>query len=132
MENFAFSIFFVTLRPETSPSNTHEKNLLKSCLIAALLAVTSAGASAASKGWEPVKSEYHDAKSVAKEDEVEIKTASSLIIVTASHPVHIKVFTILGRLVSEETLQPGTSQLAVGAHGVYIVKVGEITCKVAL
>ncbi len=83
-----------------------KKNLLKSCLIAALLAVTSAGASAASKGWEPVKSEYHDAKSVAKEDEVEIKTASSLIIVTASHPVHIKVFTILGRLVSEETLQP--------------------------
>ncbi len=109
-----------------------KKNLLKSCLIAALLAVTSAGASAASKGWEPVKSEYHDAKSVAKEDEVEIKTASSLIIVTASHPVHIKVFTILGRLVSEETLQPGTSQLTVGAHGVYIVKVGEITCKVAL
>ena len=109
-----------------------KRNLIISCLIAATLAVSTAGAYAASKGWEPVKTEHHDARSVAKEAEIEIKAAPSVIIVTATQPVRIEIFTILGRLVSAETLQPGSSQFTVGAHGVYIVKAGELTCKVAL
>jgi hypothetical protein len=87
---------------------------------------------AAATGWETLKTEVPEAKSVVKEAEIEIKTAPAVIIVNSSHPVQIKVFTILGRLVSSETLSPGVSRLNVGAHGVYIVKVGELTCKVAI
>ena len=55
-----------------------------------------------------------------------------MIIITTNHPVQVKVFTILGRLVSSETAPAGKSQLALPAHGVYIVKVGDLTCKVAV
>lgn len=82
--------------------------------------------------WEPMKTERTDAKTVLKESEVEVKTASSIIIVTSSHSVQIKIFTILGRLVSSETLPAGTSSLALPAHGVYLVKIGNTTCKVAV
>ncbi len=82
--------------------------------------------------WEPLKSERADAKAVVRETEVEIKTASSTIIVTSNHNVQIKIFTILGRLVNSETLPPGTNQLTLPAHGVYIVKIGNLTCKVAV
>ncbi len=82
--------------------------------------------------WEPLKSERADAKTVVRETEVEIKTASSTIIVTSNHNVQIKIFTILGRLVNSETLPPGTNQLTLPAHGVYIVKIGNLTCKVAV
>lgn len=84
------------------------------------------------RGWEPVRVERSDTKVVVHDEEVEIKTAPGLIQITANHPVQIKIFTILGRLVSSETIPQGSMQFLVPAHGVYIVKVGEITCKVAV
>lgn len=99
--------------------------------VALLSAIPVCGASGV-PGWETVKTEPNGSKSVIKEPDIEIMTAPACIIVTTGKQVEIKVFTILGRLVSSETLPPGMSQLSVGAHGVYIVKVGELTCKVAI
>ena len=102
----------------------------------ALLIVTAAATPvagmAASKGWEIVKEERTDAKSVIRDTELEIKSASGLLIINTNHAVQVKVFTILGRLVSSETVAAGRSQLQLPAHGVYIVKVGDLTCKVAV
>lgn len=98
----------------------------------ALAAVSAMPAPSAPRGWEQVKTERADAKPVVRDTDLEIKAASGLIIVNASHPVQIKVFTILGRLVNSETLPAGRSQFQLPAHGVYIVKVGDLTCKVAV
>ncbi|MDE6010728.1 MAG: T9SS type A sorting domain-containing protein [Muribaculaceae bacterium] len=87
---------------------------------------------AAPPKWETVKTENSEAKSVVKDTDIEILTARGVIVVTASKPVQVKVYTILGQLVSRETLPAGTSQLTVQAHGVYIIKSGDLTCKVAL
>lgn len=84
------------------------------------------------RGWEPLKAERTDVKLVVREAEVEIKSAPGVIVVTTSHQVPIKIFTILGRLVSSETLPQGSMQFLVPAHGVYIVKAGDLTCKVAV
>lgn len=89
-------------------------------------------AAATPKGWEQVKTEYNDAKRVVKEPEIEILTSQSAVIVNTSKPVKIQIFTILGRLVTSETLPAGVSQFSINAHGVYIVKVGELTCKIAI
>ena len=89
-------------------------------------------AEAAPNKWESLKSERTDAKTVVKETEIEIKTASSTIIVTSNHQVQIKIFTILGRLVCSDSHPPGTNQLTLPAHGVYLVKIGNLTCKVAV
>lgn len=97
-----------------------------------LSAVMAQPVMAAPRGWEPVRVERTDAKTVVHESEIEIRTARSLIIVNTNHPVQIRVFTILGRLVNSETLPAGRSQLQLPAHGVYIVKVGDLTCKVAV
>lgn len=86
----------------------------------------------ASKSWEALKTERSDARYVVRDSETEIKTARGVIILSSSRPLQVKVFTILGQLVSSETIAAGTSQFAPGAHGVYIVKAGDLTCKVAL
>lgn len=109
--------------------------LSKACLGGLLLLTTTAAVSSSqlwAKGWEPVKTERADAKTVMRETEIEVKAASGMLMVSTSHPVQIKVFTILGRLVSSDTLPAGRSQLMLPAHGVYIVKVGDLTCKVAV
>lgn len=105
------------------------KKTLISFAFAALLAASAP--MAAAKGWEPVKSERQDARRIAKFEEIEIKAAKGAIVVTVSQPTQIKVFTILGQLVAQTTLQPGTHQLS-APHGIYIIKTGDVTCKVAV
>lgn len=123
---------FVILQIDSE--NTMIKRLKTYMTCAALLITLamSMPVSAAVKGWEVIKEERIDAKSVVRETELEIKSASGVIIINTNHPVQIKVFTILGRIVSSETVPAGRSQLQLPAHGVYIVKVGDLTCKVAV
>lgn len=106
------------------------KRYLRSLLL--LLALAATPTDLYAKGWESVKSEYADAKTVIKDTELEIKADSGVIIVNTNHPVQIKIFTILGRLVNSETLPAGRARLQLPAHGIYIVKIGDITCKVAV
>lgn len=73
-----------------------------------------------------------EAKVVASANEIEIRTQNGAIIVSTNTPTQIKVFTILGQLISQENLPSGVSRLEIGTHGVFIVKVGGLTCKVAL
>ncbi|MDE6299719.1 MAG: hypothetical protein K2M10_08770 [Muribaculaceae bacterium] len=109
------------------------QKLFISLILLAAVALTGRPADNVTKGWEQVKTETPSAgKPIVKETDIEIRTDSSAIIVTAMHPLQIKVFTILGRIVSDAPLPAGTSRLNLPAHGVYIVKAGSLTCKVAL
>lgn len=65
-------------------------------------------------------------------DGVEIFGSSGVITIRTTRKVQVRVFTILGQVVSVATLNPGTSELKVGSRGIYIVKIGNLTQKVAL
>ncbi|MDE6814361.1 MAG: T9SS type A sorting domain-containing protein, partial [Duncaniella sp.] len=57
----------------------------------------------------------------------------SAIYVTSQHQVSVKVFTILGQLISQETLPAGTHRLQMSAKGIYILKIGtNITRRVTI
>ncbi|MCM1378334.1 MAG: T9SS type A sorting domain-containing protein [Clostridium sp.] len=99
--------------------------------IALLLTVASPTISMA-KDWESLKPDRPETRQVVKESDIELRAARGIIVVNTNHPVQIKVFTILGQLISSETVPAGTSQFTVTSHGIYIVKVGGLTCKVAL
>lgn len=109
---------------------------MKKYLLALTLAVLMSAAvptgSMAAKSWEPVKTEYPDLKSIAKDQEIEIKAGGGHLVITANRQVQIKIFSILGQLISSETLQPGTHRLTGTPHGVYIIKAGDLTCKVVI
>lgn len=107
------------------------KRFIKIFLCCAML-TASLPAFAVSKTWEMVKTERTDARHVVRETDIEIKSAPQSVIVSSNHGVQIKIFTILGRLVNSETLPAGTYQFTLPTHGVYIVKVGDLTCKVAV
>lgn len=68
----------------------------------------------------------------ATSDGIEIGVTGSAIIVRTPERVEVKVFTILGQLVSQATLNAGTSELKISSRGIYIVKIGDITQKIAL
>lgn len=99
--------------------------------IAFALALSIPAYSAPAK-WEVLKTERTDVKTVVKDSDTEIKAARGIIVIHTNKPTQVKVYTILGQLVNRETLQAGQSQLSISAHGVYIIKTPELTCKVAL
>lgn len=112
-------------------------NTFHSGFLALMAAVIIAGASAspclAAPGkWEQVRSERSDTRTVAKDNDTEIRAAKGVVVVIASKAVQVKIYTILGQLVSRENLPAGISQIQIQPHGVYIIKIGDLTCKAAL
>ncbi len=65
-------------------------------------------------------------------DGVEIYGSNGVITIRTTRRVQVRVFTILGQSVSQVTLNAGTYDLRVGSRGIYLVKIGNITQKVAL
>jgi len=65
-------------------------------------------------------------------DGVEIFQRSGAITIRTQRTIQVKVFTILGQLVSQATLPPGVSELKLNSRGIYMVKAGNFTQKVAV
>ena len=63
---------------------------------------------------------------------VAIYSRDQSIIIITDRRVEVRVFTILGQLVSRGEVQPGTSELNINSRGIYIVKIENVTQKVAL
>ena len=65
-------------------------------------------------------------------DGIEIYGNKGVISIVTPKRIQVRVYTILGQLVSQATLNPGTSQLRIGSRGIYLVKIGNLTQKVAI
>lgn len=107
------------------------RRLWRYIAVAVVLIAISMPLSSLAKGWEPVRTDVSGLNSVARDNDVEIRVSPGNVVIVASQSVQVKVFTILGQVVSSETLPAGVNRLPL-SHGVYIVKVGEITCKIAV
>ena len=106
----------------------------KLIVILALILSMSSSVISAKVQWREISGEVQG-KSLTdprSTDGVEIFQRSGTIIIKTTRAIQVKVFTILGQLVSQATLQPGTSELRLNTRGIYLVKVGNITQKVAI
>jgi hypothetical protein len=65
-------------------------------------------------------------------DRFDVRTRDGYIIVTTDHQVSLKLFSILGQLISQQTLQPGVWRLKVKARGIYILKTDTVTRRVTV
>lgn len=105
---------------------------LLTILIVALWAVT---ASSAAPRWESVDVPAHvlPAEQQRTDDNtVEMAVSDGYIYIGSARPVTVKVFTILGQLISQESLPAGTHRLRMTAKGVYILKIGTSTRRVTI
>ena len=103
-------------------------------ILALMMAMASTTVATAKVQWRETPTEVQG-KSLTdprNTDGVEIFQRNGTIIIRTQRVVQVKVFNILGQLVSQATLQPGTSELRLNTRGIYLVKIGNITQKVAL
>ena len=110
------------------------KKLFTSVLIV-LASITFASQITAQSGWRETTTETvssSNPESRLTNDGIEISSKNGNIIVRLPQKAQVKVFTILGQLVSQAELNAGTSMLKINSRGIYIVKVGNVTQKVAI
>ena len=65
-------------------------------------------------------------------DGIEIYGSNGTITIVTPKRITVRVYTILGQMVSRATLQPGTSELRLGSRGIFLVRIGNLTQKVAI
>ncbi len=68
-------------------------------------------------------------------DEIEgvtVAVSEGYIYVAAEAPVDVRVFTILGQLISQEKLEAGTHRFHMKSRGIYILKIGSQTRRVTI
>lgn len=108
------------------------KQLITSCLITIAIVVMPLYAQTQTGKWTPVKEVREGQKPILKQPDIEVFSQSSRISVNVNSPVNIKIFTILGKLVSSQDLEPGFYEYYMPTHGIFIIKTSETTCKVAI
>lgn len=65
-------------------------------------------------------------------DGIEIYTKPGVIIVRTPVKAAVKVLSILGQTISQTIIPQGIYELQINTHGIFIVKVGDNTIRVAL
>lgn len=65
-------------------------------------------------------------------DSIEISGKDGSIVIRTTRKTQIKVYTILGQLVTDRTVNAGVSELKIEPRGIYLVKAEGQTQKVAL
>lgn len=108
--------------------------ILRRCLpaiVAVLLLLLPWGAMA--RNWDIARIDaVPEARMVVRQGDVEIRSGRSVIYIVTSKPVQVKVYSILGHLVAQSSLQTGSYRMTLNNHGVYLIKIGDLTCKVAV
>ena len=95
-------------------------------ILSLFLASVNVGMYAQQTQWKETK------HAVQAESDLEITGKDGVILVRTTKRIQVRVFTILGQLVSQSVVNPGESILKVNSRGIYIVRVDNRTFKVAL
>lgn len=83
--------------------------------------------------WEVVEvaEESTDGPDAAAES-VEAEISDGKVYIRVQHPVEVRVYSILGQLVTKRKLAPGTTALTLGSRGIYILKTDTVTKRINL
>lgn len=90
--------------------------------VAMLLGCGTVMAVGAAPQWEVVSVTADESSVGAAPERLETAVRGGYLYVTTNRPVNIRLFTILGQLVSSRSLPAGTSRIRLATRGMYILK----------
>ncbi len=108
---------------------------MKERLIGVIFALILGGAAmfAASPTWEEVASPQPSVvQSLGTENQTEVVVRDGYIYISTQKPVTVKIFSILGQQIHQETVAAGLHRLRLNSKGIFILKAGSLTKRVTL
>ena len=65
-------------------------------------------------------------------EQIEVHTADQYVYISTPRPVTVKIFSILGQLISSQQIPAGTHRCRIDSRGIYILKAGPITRRITI
>ena len=73
-----------------------------------------------------------DTPVVTDNEEPDFTVRGQYIYVNTPRQITIRLYSILGQLITQQTLQPGTTRIKAPTRGVYILKAGSMTRRITI
>lgn len=108
--------------------------LARIILIAAALTVTGSAitcADAATRWEQTSQLSQRDAERL-DDAGMELSVRDGVVTLTLLHPTQVRVLTILGQPVSQQSLPAGVHRLKISARGIYIIRIGSVTRRITI
>lgn len=96
-------------------------------LLTVMVLTVAVPATSVAAAWETVEAPAPDP---TETETVDIDVFRGYIYLSANRQVTVKISSILGQVVNQATLKPGSYRIKLQSRGVYIVKVGSVTRRV--
>lgn len=98
------------------------------CLL--IMFAVSVSAIATKPSWEETQQSVVTER--VEQEQVEIYTRDGYVYINTAQPVTVKIFSILGQLISQENVPAGSFRLRLASRGIYILKAGTITRRITI
>ena len=83
--------------------------------------------------WEEVNSPHAAITQTMEMDaDTQIAVSDGYIYLWSEKPVTVKLFSILGQLIAQETVKPGLHRLRIASRGIYILRAGTSTRRITI
>ncbi len=97
------------------------------------LVLTAIAALAGAPAWEEVTSPPPGVvQSLDTDSSTEILVRDGYIYIWSQRPVTVKLFSILGQQIHQETVPAGLHRLRLGSRGIFILRAGSLTRRITL
>lgn len=100
------------------------------------LLIIAIGTAFAARNWEEVSNPpaalHQQDKIVLDQEDTDILIHEGAVYISSSKPVQVKVFTILGQIISSETVPAGCHRLKLNSRGIYILRIGTQTRRITI
>ena len=91
-------------------------------------------------GWSAILPEWEEVttsvpaveQTLDKDADTEIVVRDGYIYLWSDKPVTVKLFSILGQLITQENLKPGLHRIQLSSRGIYILRAGTTTRRITL
>lgn len=102
------------------------------CFVMALCGV-SASLAAPAPTWEEVSVPLPAVTQTMEPDgDMELAVHDGYIYIRSERAVTVKIFSILGQLISQETVKPGLHRIRLNSRGIFILRAGTTTRRITL
>ena len=106
--------------------------LITDLTLAALCPALPAYAAGRAPVWEVVELRDPKPDSAQRAEGPEVEIREKYVYISTEHAETVRVYTILGQLVTQKEIQPGTIRLQLPTRGVYILKTDTATLRINL
>lgn len=106
--------------------------MIKRLLVCLCVGLAGVIMSAGDRSWEEIQHEQSTHVDRAEIEQIEVLVKDGYVYINTPRKVTVKIFSILGQLISQEEIPAGNYRMRIASRGIYILKAGPITRRITI